>query len=207
MASSRLRIASGSSPRTRGTQLLGARFLLPSLVHPRGRGERQQCLTVSRSRAGSSPRTRGTRLIYVAPAGAGRFIPADAGNAGERSMGATVEAVHPRGRGERATATISAGTGAGSSPRTRGTLFVFVINTQVVRFIPADAGNAREEWRAADTAPVHPRGRGERRTGSNQLCRVRGSSPRTRGTRAYNPATGDAVRFIPADAGNADMIG
>ena len=51
------------------------------------------------------------------------------------------------------------------------------------RFIPAHAGNTSttSSWSASTT--VHPRARGEHRVARRWRHRLRGSSPRTRGTR------------------------
>ncbi len=72
-----------------------------------------------------------------------------------------------------------------------------------VRFIPADAGNARATAGNTLAMTVHPRGRGERYGQSACSMLSNGSSPRTRGTLAAWAEHGLDVRFIPADAGNA----
>ena len=71
-----------------------------------------------------------------------------------------------------------------------------------VRFIPACAGNReRAEYRTI-TKTVHPRVCGEQSARPEWRRRVRGSSPRVRGTvRAWRPYP-KACRFIPACAGN-----
>ena len=71
-----------------------------------------------------------------------RFIPADAGNAGEAIPAVRAMAVHPRGRGERPHHIDAFSPHNGSSPRTRGTLDQGLILYKRERFIPADAGNA-----------------------------------------------------------------
>ena len=100
-ASSRQRtLASGSSPRARGTR--------------RGR------LPGDADRAGSSPRARGTRAV----ASTGISRPVHPRGRGEpracRGDGRYAGAVHPRGRGERAQAS-GLRCDSGSSPRARGT--------------------------------------------------------------------------------------
>ena len=135
-------LASGSSPRTRGTvgtdkkRPVMGRFIPADAgnsrprkgglriqpVHPRGRGEQA-------SRAATIARTE-------------RFIPADAGNrrysaaqatsasgSSPRTRGTAIiasrdrlhKAVHPRGRGEQFQFALNIDLRAGSSPRTRGT--------------------------------------------------------------------------------------
>ena len=92
---------SGSSPRVRGTLLIGEEMLptkrfipacagnahcrrkYPSTVpvHPRVCGEREAAIAVMKAWGGSSPRVRGTPLRIGRACGPLRFIPACAGNA------------------------------------------------------------------------------------------------------------------------------
>ncbi len=90
--------------------------------------------------------------------------------------------VHPRGRGEHCTYKTLVVTGAGSSPRARGTRTQPAADRPKLRFIPAGAGNTRR----------HKRG--------NSL--IHGSSPRARGTRPPLRPLLRRGRFIPAGAGN-----
>ena len=160
-------VTSGSSPRTRGTpeplDLGGAAAqfipadagnatcstestcLFP--VHPRGRGERSPCSSISFATGGSSPRARGTQLRVTVETLNLRFIPADAGNASHGLVRGRHAAVHPRGRGERKSSSQLAARSCGSSPRTRGTLLMATSAAVQQRFIPADAGNARSVHR------------------------------------------------------------
>ena len=115
------RPSTGSSPHTRGTPLhvrprpVGRRFIpahagnarpQPSSrplwsVHPRTRGERSEYGLPTHLHRGSSPHTRGTpaerRVAFLSP----RFIPAHAGNAPSNLAAVSLNAVHPRTRGER----------------------------------------------------------------------------------------------------------
>ena len=91
----------------------------------------------------------------------------------------------------------------GSSPHTRGTLHLVSIDQLERRFIPAHAGNAFLVFISRPRIAVHPRTRGERGLKAS-LNRWRyGSSPHTRGTPVKVLGVPDAVRFIPAHAGNA----
>ncbi len=213
----------GSSPRTRGTPprasstLVGVRFIPadagnahhilshPAVltVHPRGRGERGYRGAIVGHECGSSPRTRGTLAAAWRLLIGRRFIPADAGNATGRQLEHLRHLVHPRGRGERNRAGAGVTGKDGSSPRTRGTPVRPKYPLSVERFIPADAGNAFGSRFWSISKAVHPRGRGERNPISCAKRLPIGSSPRTRGT-PWRPLQGTAhVRFIPADAGNA----
>ena len=177
--------------------------MLYGAVHPRGRGERTITLAKFANADGSSPRARGTRAFLIFKPGLMRFIPAGAGNALAAARLNEIAAVHPRGRGERATRLAATSTPSGSSPRARGTPVCLGGVRGLVRFIPAGAGNALQRYTLRDGGTVHPRGRGERCTSSARTSSSDGSSPRARGTRCSNHAASINHRFIPAGAGNA----
>ena len=131
----------GSSPRARGTLIVGSRrraicrFIpagagnaqsyqrsgFPEPVHPRGRGERAGTAIDSMAPSGSSPRARGTRRPVLRVRSSSRFIPAGAGNALSPVLSWSLQAVHPRGRGERGGLSLVRLRCPGSSPRARGT--------------------------------------------------------------------------------------
>ena len=70
---------------------------------------------------GSSPLARGTPGAVGSPYGAGRFIPAGAGNTHRRPVVCERVSVHPRWRGEHRVAMLSVLVVLGSSPLARGT--------------------------------------------------------------------------------------
>ena len=72
-----------------------------------------------------------------------------------------------------------------------------------LRFIPAHAGNRGSDRWSAGTRSVHPRACGEQRTRRPRAGRRNGSSPRMRGTVADRLVDVEAIRFIPAHAGNS----
>ena len=173
---------SGSSPRLRGTQLpVGqhprhGRFI-PAFagnaprwrpaaagcpVHPRVCGERIRLELFGENYYGSSPRLRGTHGRQFPGCQRDRFIPAFAGNASLCLMVRLNAAVHPRVCGERGTITTAGSTGAGSSPRLRGTRQASKLKVESVRFIPAFAGNAVAALVLRSRGAVHPRVCGER---------------------------------------------
>ena len=171
-------------------------------VHPRERGERISIFIIASNSDGSSPRARGTAGMDGAALKARRFIPASAGNGPPASAHPRSASVHPRERGERKRACCSMGTTAGSSPRARGTAQRGEPLGEVIRFIPASAGNGPGGPCIPSSTAVHPRERGER-----FLCPPRpsvwgGSSPRARGTGQGVGQILDRGRFIPASAGN-----
>ncbi len=212
----------GSSPRARGTVAEGrqryhlGRFIpacagnsvarpsgvQPSTVHPRVRGEQGIPRNVIRFCTGSSPRARGTGPRLLPASGGHRFIPACAGNSMTRVVRKTLDAVHPRVRGEQSTFTNIESSSAGSSPRARGTGSTALSRSPLVRFIPACAGNRSRIRSAATLMAVHPRVRGEQRGQRTRRRAKYGSSPRARGTVRSGICPQLRARFIPACAGN-----
>ena len=172
-------------------------------VHPRGCGERGGVSRRDRRAVGSSPRVRGTPDgVHVIPACL-RFIPAGAGNAFTIPWWVDLDAVHPRGCGERGSRSWRKVLKNGSSPRVRGTRKGKKTSSGQARFIPAGAGNARAPRSRVSGPSVHPRGCGERFPLNDRLVSGSGSSPRVRGTHQCSARKQVADRFIPAGAGNA----
>ena len=151
---------------------------------------------------GSSPRMRGTWAQASRHTQPRRFIPADAGNVEAQNATDRSLSVHPRGCGERKDSLAAASSTNGSSPRMRGTFVVAGTECRKQRFIPADAGNVRVTDSGTKSAPVHPRGCGERPSAATADFQTTGSSPRMRGTFSFPCFERDIPRFIPADAGN-----
>ena len=91
---------------------------------------------------------------------------------------------------------------SGSSPRVRGTLSALLRHADAVRFIPACAGNTAPCRQSLPCQAVHPRVCGEHTGGNAVGDGSLGSSPRVRGTHRLRGQRRDAIRFIPACAGN-----
>ena len=161
------------------------RCLCDAPVHPRARGEHTVATSVTAIGYGSSPRTRGTLRSPHPLLQAQRFIPAHAGNTRSTGIMSCTGTVHPRARGEHGDPEKAYRKASGSSPRTRGTLFVGLPPPAPARFIPAHAGNTPSLDHRARRGPVHPRARGEHilHRCPRRLCA--GSSPRTRGTHLH----------------------
>ena len=194
--------SAGSSPRARGTLIIGnhtldVRRFIPACagnilfrqkyvtavpVHPRVRGEHRIAGIIRPKYIGSSPRARGTSNPARGICQCFRFIPACAGNITDDQGRDTVGSVHPRVRGEHNDINTGIRRDPGSSPRSRGTSFPVCLNCEILRFIPACAGNM-----VLDRFGI-PHGVG--------------SSPRARGTLRMSRQTEHAHRFIPACAGN-----
>ena len=111
-----------------------------------------------------------------------RFIPAGAGNILLTYTKLAKTTVHPRGCGEHCDCIAVYVSVCGSSPRVRGT-FCSYQNTKLA-------------------TTVHPRGCGEHIVIFMHHCHPIGSSPRVRGTWAQSVLSPMARRFIPAGAGN-----
>ena len=214
----------GSSPRLRGTLLEGRRHLpLPRFipapagnsdarirggadvpVHPRACGELFRPIHSTSRTSGSSPRLRGTLFGRLESERQKRFIPAPAGNSSINNLAPVGSAVHPRACGElREPATVDIKID-GSSPRLRGTLLHNHRLFPYLRFIPAPAGNS--SIRPPTPTPVHPRACGELISILEPTTPIIGSSPRLRGTRRNHGSRTIVGRFIPAPAGNSQVI-
>ena len=90
----------------------------------------------------------------------------------------------------------------GSSPLTRGTREWQRWQPNLIRFIPAHAGNTARPRIDEARLPVHPRSRGEHPAHERISSTFSGSSPLTRGTRQRLLFLSSSERFIPAHAGN-----
>ncbi len=151
----------GSSPLARGTPrrrrlLAGRGRFIPAgagntsraaavpasgTVHPRWRGEHNNCAEPTSGDNGSSPLARGTPKSAPRRQSLYRFIPAGAGNTADYADYCAMLAVHPRWRGEHYEKTLLQILGAGSSPLARGTPQAGAECNDDNRFIPAGAGN------------------------------------------------------------------
>ncbi len=152
--------------------------------------------------AGSSPRGRGTRKSNQCQGVNRRIIPAWAGNTRVLQLRPGRRADHPRVGGEHYVSGIRFVSGAGSSPRGRGTRSPAQELVPFQRIIPAWAGNTPDARRSARRNTDHPRVGGEHRSGRSCISPLSGSSPRGRGTPKLTKADAINVRIIPAWAGN-----
>ena len=111
-------------------------------VHPRVCGEQNKRINGVPPYIGSSPRVRGTGFAQNPLVEFDRFIPACAGNRPFFWSISRSQSVHPRVCGEQEVATVLILRPRGSSPRVRGTAEQCVKIADIVRFIPACAGNS-----------------------------------------------------------------
>ena len=87
----------------------------------------------------------------------------------------------------------------------RGTRIASECEIDVVRIIPADAGNTLSVSRYVFRQGDHPRGCGEHNASCTTRSQSGGSSPRMRGTHLENSYDMDTLGIIPADAGNTTI--
>ena len=174
----------GSSPRVRGTPNASPSAPCPRRFIPACAGNSPEQPEEREFVHGSSPRVRGTRGVRVLGEAGRRFIPACAGNSRPARGSSGSGSVHPRVCGELSAAAPMSDNLAGSSPRVRGTPGTIYAPEGGLRFIPACAGNSRQNADAPTSASVHPRVCGELVLEGKQPRLRRGSSPRVRGTRS-----------------------
>ena len=198
-----IRPHSGSSPRTWGTGLVGAGDSGHGAVHPHARGEQVDAPCGAVSRWGSSPRTWGTVQASICAPGCRRFIPTHVGNSCRRPACCRRQTVHPHARGEQSTPFDTENPGAGSSPRTWGTVDRDRLNSLRKRFIPTHVGNRVLMRSHVCCRAVHPHARGEQRCQAVASVGGVGSSPRTWGTVDGIEIAGKRARFIPTHVGNS----
>ena len=151
---------------------------------------------------GSSPRGRGTREESNRGCLGHRIIPAWAGNTQSSPLSLASLLDHPRVGGEHGDGCVYRLSGAGSSPRGRGTLGDTRLAPGRDRIIPAWAGNTAAFLSAASFSSDHPRVGGEHDLFHFPSLISYGSSPRGRGTPDTLPLCVRPGRIIPAWAGN-----
>ena len=109
--------------------------------HPRSRGEYFAVGWLLVAAGGSSPLSRGIRPPPAVRTRRRGIIPALAGNTTWYARNTPSAADHPRSRGEYVTGRQSFSEIEGSSPLSRGILFVAEVDYTITRIIPALAGN------------------------------------------------------------------
>ena len=154
--------------------------------HPRIRGEHSPQEPAPRPARGSSPHTRGARARLRVLRCRLRIIPAYAGSTGGACRHQKCLSDHPRIRGEHLPFWAIFASICGSSPHTRGALFVAY----------------HQSPRRAD----HPRIRGEHISRSRSTPTNTGSSPHTRGALDEVRVGDGGGGIIPAYAGSTIVV-
>ena len=215
-------LGKGSSPRVRGTRLwwfscsvlLG---IIPACAgntnrlavrrpawrdHPRVCGEHALLMILSTGSAGSSPRVRGTRTHETYSRWEVGIIPACAGNTKRTRPWPAEAGIIPACAGNTGSSLVRWVRSSGSSPRVRGTLPRPVHRADHEGIIPACAGNTRTPRGFRTGRRDHPRVCGEHDHIGHGGIRVKGSSPRVRGTPGRRVCAQAMRGIIPACAGN-----
>ena len=134
-------------------------------VHPRVCGEAPFERHSTSSTRGPSPRVRGSRGAKSGRNLGRGSIPACAGKPGPQRGRRGCSWVHPRVCGEAGPATCCNATGAGPSPRVRGSLLRLAHSASSGGSIPACAGKPCRTTAAWPVTRVHPRVCGEANSG------------------------------------------
>ena len=217
----------GSSPHTRGapSPTHGTRPMCPD--HPRIRGEHTPPWPCHAPWAGSSPHTRGAQQVDGHVVQHRGIIPAYAGST---QIGVDLLEIlpdHPRIRGEHLVLSRRHPPDEGSSPHTRGALFLPSLSSLLMmdhprirgehstpprsrprhpRIIPAYAGSTQFEQSSPHSRGDHPRIRGEHDPSTGMSLQQMGSSPHTRGARLGCQCCQSGVGIIPAYAGSTVSV-
>ena len=141
-------------------------------------------------------------LRFIPARGAGRLIPARAGNTLRPQRQLPLPSAHPRSRGEHASAEPNTLSHCGPSPLARGTHASCLCDWCGHRLIPACSGNTHPASGSPSLSPAHPRSRGEHLSVTGKGEDAPGSSPLARGTHAESIGVYLRFRLIPARAGN-----
>ena len=191
----------GSIPACAGKPCTRSRGCAWRWVHPRVRGEASNNPTNGQFLSGPSPRARGSRHGVLAMPVLHGSIPACAGKPRPGTAFCRERRVHPRVRGEASAKAAAYPATRGPSPRARGSRLLITKSRTTMGSIPACAGKPPHFSASRASRRVHPRVRGEARSGAIVTGSMRGPSPRARGSLHYpidgNPNTGS----IPACAG------
>ena len=197
----------GLIPTRAGSTPIGQWFQCQSSAHPRSRGEHDLNHIQTDNAFGSSPLARGTPEGTKVTATLPRLIPACAGNTVIAAASITSFSAHPRSRGEHRYASATERWPLGSSPLARGTSQGSHRWPEMVRLIPARAGDTEQARSKTRQTRAHPRLRGEHGPMVSSLVRSCGSSPLTRGARGTVRGAALGHRLIPAHAGSTVRLG
>ena len=171
--------------------------------HPRGCGEKLRGRRGGGGLRGSSPRVRGEAHLHRSAEGGVGIIPAGAGRSRGRPIPHKRGRDHPRGCGEKTSASAASRRPMGSSPRVRGEGLRRCALMPLPGIIPAGAG--RRLWQPFRPPFLwdHPRGCGEKPSSVTTIGKQAGSSPRVRGEAPLPKVARCLSGIIPAGAGRS----
>ena len=162
------------------TRVPGGRWS-PAWDHPRTRGVYSRGTVKGDLPVGSSPHTRGLQLPEAAAVAAHGIIPAHAGFTAHCFLMNCAIGDHPRTRGVYKNYAVYGYAAVGSSPHTRGLLWLGSGSPGVRGIIPAHAGFTPAPAGSGGPYWDHPRTRGVYCPGRAAPVIASGSSPHTRG--------------------------
>ena len=174
--------------------------------HPRSRGEYTGRPSLRGQGSGSSPLSRGILMTTATEITTARIIPALAGNTNPGRGAQTPPRDHPRSRGEYLAFLGEDSLPRGSSPLSRGIQMRVVERAERDRIIPALAGNTPSKPGTTESTADHPRSRGEYCIEDFIHNGRKGSSPLSRGIPPQPKGRNEALRIIPALAGNTPSL-
>ena len=157
-------------------------------------------------RLGSSPLTRGKPTYVANRITSHRLIPAHAGKTVRLEVRLLSVEAHPRSRGENGDSCSTTSARTGSSPLTRGKLYLRDQEPSRDRLIPAHAGKTLRNRCVYGMCKAHPRSRGENTHARARLTHAHGSSPLTRGKRLHPSRIARERGLIPAHAGKTPRV-
>ena len=158
--------------------------------------------STEKQNSGSAPHVRGTFFKICKYHISLRFSPACAGNIKTISAKLLAAAVQPRMCGEHPYLSLHGRQLLGSAPHVRGTFFLSLCCTCLLRFSPACAGNIRKCLTGTLRQAVQPRMCGEHNAYRPVRLFDPGSAPHVRGTYGCGGRFVTSERFSPACAGN-----
>ena len=191
----------GSIPAGAGKPRAGASIWDFGRVYPRGCGEALSVWISSLNTRGLSPRVRGSHERARPYGISDGSIPAGAGKPRPAGRSSSWCRVYPRGCGEASAAAPRSSVIPGLSPRVRGSRRVLGRGELVFGSIPAGAGKPSPPRRSSNSSRVYPRGCGEASIASQSSIRIRGLSPRVRGSLGAAHSEQLPNGSIPAGAG------
>ena len=211
----------GSSPLTRGKpNLLASRVrssglipthagktstshgcALPRRAHPHSRGENRPRMVAVADMVGSSPLTRGKPASLSRRSRIDGLIPTHAGKTRLLLRLRRLSRAHPHSRGENPPMLFDGIKSMGSSPLTRGKLWMARPTTASFGLIPTHAGKTRTRRSIGCRSWAHPHSRGENPHGARRASGLPGSSPLTRGKPGHLDGHRNEQGLIPTHAG------
>ncbi len=175
-------------------------------VYPRVCGGTRFSHAIDPLSKGLSPRVRGNRPYRVSSSPVRRSIPACAGEPLISGTKVPVRKVYPRVCGGTTWIQRPNSEMTGLSPRVRGNLVNLTTRSDMLRSIPACAGEPALEPPTRRNPRVYPRVCGGTMHLRHQASSRKGLSPRVRGNLAMDEGAWVKFRSIPACAGEPDNV-